>query len=253
MHYVLENDREFREYVRNYTNASTIVKPRTSTTPRTSTGCSRAGTRRRARYDSASVEYEGMASPRARRGEREGDGSGEQAHGAHGVEPASGGEPPEIDSEPPAPALRVPDAEAPLRPLHPGGGGAGLRRPREDFLEVAEALCENSGPRAHHRVLLRGRLDPAHGRACSTSAPRRSSSCCSGNIGRPGGGILALRGHASIQGSTDIPTLYNILPGYIPMPHSAARARTLEPLRRRQRSADGGFWGNIARLHGVAC
>jgi formate dehydrogenase major subunit len=39
-----------------------------------------------------------------------------------------------------------------------------------------------------------------------------------GNIGRPGGGILALRGHASIQGSTDVPTLYNILPGYLPMP-----------------------------------
>ena len=31
---------------------------------------------------------------------------------------------------------------------------------------------------------------------------------------------MALRGHASIQGSTDIPTLYNILPGYIPMPHT---------------------------------
>ena len=41
-----------------------------------------------------------------------------------------------------------------------------------------------------------------------------------GNIGRPGGGIMALRGHASIQGSTDIPTLYNILPGYLPMPHA---------------------------------
>jgi formate dehydrogenase major subunit len=39
-----------------------------------------------------------------------------------------------------------------------------------------------------------------------------------GNIGRPGGGILALRGHASIQGSTDIPTLYELLPGYLPMP-----------------------------------
>ena len=38
-----------------------------------------------------------------------------------------------------------------------------------------------------------------------------------GNIGRPGGGIMALRGHASIQGSTDIPTLFNILPGYLPM------------------------------------
>ena len=41
-----------------------------------------------------------------------------------------------------------------------------------------------------------------------------------GNIGRPGGGIMALRGHASIQGSTDIPTLFNLLPGYLPMPSS---------------------------------
>ncbi len=39
-----------------------------------------------------------------------------------------------------------------------------------------------------------------------------------GNIGRPGGGIQALRGHATIQGSTDIPTLYDILPGYLHMP-----------------------------------
>ena len=39
-----------------------------------------------------------------------------------------------------------------------------------------------------------------------------------GNIGRPGGGILALRGHATIQGSTDVPTLYNLLPGYLQMP-----------------------------------
>ena len=47
-----------------------------------------------------------------------------------------------------------------------------------------------------------------------------------GNIGRPGGGILALRGHASIQGSTDIPTLYNILPGYLPMPTTGDRRRS---------------------------
>ena len=47
-----------------------------------------------------------------------------------------------------------------------------------------------------------------------------------GNIGRPGGGILALRGHSSIQGSTDIPTLYNLLPGYLPQPHACKRAST---------------------------
>jgi formate dehydrogenase major subunit len=39
-----------------------------------------------------------------------------------------------------------------------------------------------------------------------------------GNIGRPGGGIMAMRGHACIQGSTDIPTLFDLLPGYLPMP-----------------------------------
>ncbi len=41
-----------------------------------------------------------------------------------------------------------------------------------------------------------------------------------GNMGRPGGGIMALRGHATIQGSTDIPTLFNLLPGYLPMPRA---------------------------------
>ena len=46
-----------------------------------------------------------------------------------------------------------------------------------------------------------------------------------GNVGRPGGGILALRGHCSIQGSTDMPTLYNLLPGYLPQPQRRQAAR----------------------------
>ena len=64
-----------------------------------------------------------------------------------------------------------------------------------------------------------------------------------GNIGRPGGGILALRGHASIQGSTDIPTLYNLLPGYIPMPH----AHTDEDLGTfiEGSATDKGYWGDM--------
>ena len=64
-----------------------------------------------------------------------------------------------------------------------------------------------------------------------------------GNIGRPGGGILALRGHASIQGSTDIPTLYNLLPGYIPMPH----AHHDEDLGTfiEGASTDKGYWGEM--------
>ncbi len=46
-----------------------------------------------------------------------------------------------------------------------------------------------------------------------------------GNMGRPGAGILALRGHASIQGSTDISTLYHSWNGYISNP-DARRAHT---------------------------
>ncbi len=69
-----------------------------------------------------------------------------------------------------------------------------------------------------------------------------------GNIGRPGGGILALRGHASIQGSTDIPTLFNILPGYIPMPH-AHRDEDLDTFVGAD-AAQKGYWGEHARLHG---
>ena len=64
-----------------------------------------------------------------------------------------------------------------------------------------------------------------------------------GNIGRPGGGILALRGHASIQGSTDIPTLFNILPGYIPMPH-AHRDEDLDAFVEAD-AAQKGYWGNM--------
>ena len=64
-----------------------------------------------------------------------------------------------------------------------------------------------------------------------------------GNIGRPGGGILALRGHASIQGSTDIPTLYNLLPGYIPMPH-AHRDEDLDAFIAGTATVKG-YWGNM--------
>ncbi|MDQ1672689.1 MAG: formate dehydrogenase major subunit, partial [Frankiaceae bacterium] len=64
-----------------------------------------------------------------------------------------------------------------------------------------------------------------------------------GNMGRPGGGIMALRGHASIQGSTDIPTLYNLLPGYMPMPEAGQDSfeAYIESIRGANQK---GFWGN---------
>ena len=63
-----------------------------------------------------------------------------------------------------------------------------------------------------------------------------------GNIGRPGGGIMALRGHASIQGSTDIPTLYDILPGYLPMPRLGVNSHDLATYLSKHRDRTGWWW-----------
>jgi formate dehydrogenase major subunit len=54
---------------------------------------------------------------------------------------------------------------------------------------------------------------------------------------------MALRGHASIQGSTDIPTLYNILPGYLPMPHAQAHQDHRGYVE--QNAAPSGYWGHM--------
>ena len=88
---------------------------------------------------------------------------------------------------------------------------------KEQFLAVARALCENSGRERTSAICY------AVGWTQHTTGVQniRTASIVQlllGNIGRPGGGILALRGHANIQGSTDIPTLFDMLPGYIAMP-----------------------------------
>ena len=67
-----------------------------------------------------------------------------------------------------------------------------------------------------------------------------------GNIGVPGGGINALRGHSNVQGITDIGTLTAATPGYMAMPTDAEPTleaylakRTFTPLRARTRPATG--------------
>jgi len=54
---------------------------------------------------------------------------------------------------------------------------------------------------------------------------------------------MALRGHSSIQGSTDIPTLYNLLPGYLPMP-KAMHDITLQKYL-QQNESPSGWWGEF--------
>jgi formate dehydrogenase major subunit len=88
---------------------------------------------------------------------------------------------------------------------------------KEDFLEVARALVANSG-RERTTAFCYAVGWTQHTVGAQMIRAAAVLQLLLGNIGRPGGGILALRGHASIQGSTDIPTLYDLMPGYLPMP-----------------------------------
>ena len=73
---------------------------------------------------------------------------------------------------------------------------------------------------------------------------RGFSNCCSETSGRPGGAeSRRCGGHSSIQGSTDIPTLYNLMPGYIGQPNTKDGHETLQefPGRRRRRPLASGM------------
>src|SRR3954453_8483023 len=86
------------------------------------------------------------------------------------------------------------------------------------FLQVAEWITANSG-RERTTAFVYSVGWTQHSVGVQYIRTASILQALLGNMGRPGGGILALRGHASIQGSTDIPTLFDLLPGYLPMPH----------------------------------
>ena len=219
IHHILENGREFREYVQHYTNAPRDPQ---GGVPR-HRGPRRAVLRLAARTTASTRSTRGAtraprASSTAGKHEQTGDVSGDQAHGAHGME-LEQGEPPETDCDARAPALRLPGPQAPLRALHAGDGRASLRRPARAVPRRSPRRCARTPGRERTSAFCYAVGWTQHTTGVQNIRAAAIIQLLLGNIGRPGGGILALRGHANIQGSTDIPTLYDILPGYIPMPH----------------------------------
>src|SRR5213078_3593283 len=114
--------------------------------------------------------------------------------------------------------------------------------PKETFLEVAEALCRNSG-RERTSAFAYAVGWTQHTVGVQYIRAAAIIQLLLGNMGRPGGGILALRGHASIQGSTDIPTLYNTLPGYLQMKHTDD-AKDLKAYI-EENTAPAGWWARL--------
>ena len=109
------------------------------------------------------------------------------------------------------------------------------------FHKVADALVRASGPDKTAAICYAVGWTQ-HSKGVQIIRTASILQLLLGNIGRPGGGILALRGHASIQGSTDIPTLYDILPGYLAMPRGGAE----ETLQRYldTNTTKTGLWSN---------
>jgi len=118
--------------------------------------------------------------------------------------------------------------------------------PRDTFLKVAETLLASSG--ADRTVSF------AYAVAWTqhTNGPQVIG-CCAllqlllGNVGRPGAGIMALRGHASIQGSTDIPTLYHSIHGYMTHPSALKPHATLAEWLAVETNARG-YWSNTPKF-----
>ncbi|GAA4752878.1 molybdopterin-dependent oxidoreductase [Gordonia alkaliphila] len=111
----------------------------------------------------------------------------------------------------------------------------------EDFAYLANSLTENSG-RERTGCFAYATGWTQHSMGAQVIRTATILQLLLGNVGRPGSGIMALRGHASIQGSTDIPTLFNLLPGYLPMP-SADKHPTLDDYLAEVKPASGkGYW-----------
>src|SRR5262245_46023596 len=117
--------------------------------------------------------------------------------------------------------------------------------PRDKFVEVAQLYCGTSGPEKT------GTITYALNLTQHTNGVQNIRALCMlqillGNIGRPGGGVVALRGHANVQGATDLEVLYHELPGYLPMPLRDAHPDLKTYLEKV--TPKGGFWTNLPKF-----
>jgi formate dehydrogenase major subunit len=218
VNYIFEHERWFDEYVKHYTNAPVIIDERFRDTEDLDGLFSGFDPEQRV-YDTSTWHYAGMpvqetAGERAKGGTK-GEQSGHGAQSGHLVH----GEPPEEDETLQHERCVFQIVKRHFSRYTPELVARICGCTEAQLLEVAEALCENSG-RERTSAIVYSVGWTQHTVGVQYIRAAAIIQLLLGNIGRPGGGIMALRGHASIQGSTDMATLYNVLPGYLPMPHA---------------------------------
>jgi len=241
VNYIIKHDRWFKEYVLAYTNASTIVSDRFKDTEDLDGLFSGFDPVKKA-YDPSSWAYAGTerASP-----EQQGIAkSADEPHskeGQPGVDYRSA--PPRTD-----PTLANPRCVFRILERHyarytPEMVAATCGCTAAEFERVAKTICDNSG-RERTTAFAYAVGWTQHTVGVQYIRTAGIVQALLGNIGRPGGGILALRGHATIQGSTDLATLYNLLPGYLPAPSAQiADHDSFDGYIRREMPTTG-WWAN---------
>ncbi len=245
INYILTEEKDFREYVVAYTNASAIVREEFVDTEHLDGLFSGFDDEHRV-YDPTSWQFEGSeASGADSAAEQDGakeTGAGHQLGGhGPGLEMDAGG--PRTD-----PTLQHPRCVYQVLKRHfarytPELVEEVCGTPADQFLRVCEAWTANSG-RDRTTALVYSVGWTQHSVGVQYIRAGAIIQALLGNMGRPGGGILALRGHASIQGSTDIPTLFNLLPGYLPMPSATPDDTLAGYLDGIVGTHQKGDWGN---------
>jgi formate dehydrogenase major subunit len=250
INHVLSTGKFFRDYVLAYTNAATILTGDYAG-PEDLEGVFSGLDREHRFYDFHTWQYEGLE-VQAAAGERDQEwedrarfaavrraGRGE-AHGSGGARLPAGT--PERDETMTHPRCVLQVLKRHFARYTPAVVERACGVPADVFGQVCEWLTENSGrDRTSAFVYSVGWTQHTVGVQYIRAASILQSLL--GNMGRPGGGILALRGHASIQGSTDIPTLFDLLPGYIPMPHAHLNDN-LDTFVAAD-SAEKGYWADM--------
>ena len=243
INYVLENELDFREYVVAYTNAATIVSEDFQDTDDLDGLFSGFDPESRT-YDPTSWQYASTEHKQdgAERQEHEQQRETASAlqHETHGMD---------VQGDPPRdPTLQHPRCVYQILKRHfsrytPEMVERVCGVSQEEFLEVCRAWTESSG-RERTTALVYSVGWTQHSVGVQYIRTGAILQLLLGNMGRPGGGIMALRGHASIQGSTDIPTLFNILPGYLPMPNANQHGSFDEWIDSIRNPGSKGFWDN---------
>lgn len=242
IHYILENDLWFRDYALNYTNLSTIIEDEFKD-PSELDGLFSGWDPENLAYSTNSWQYQGLDVPATLAEHYSHEGSDTERRRQKQHKMTQG--PPPRD-----PTLNDPRCVYQLLRRHYASYTPEMVErvtgcPRETFLKVAETICRNSGPdRTTAFCYAVGWTH--HTTGVQMIRAGAMIQLLLGNIGRPGGGLLALRGHSSIQGSTDIPTLYNLLPGYLTQPSARKLHATLSDYLEHE-SPPTGWWANTPK------